>query len=249
MVLKAKGLEADLKEITRQTYTPGSKGSFSIDMISAVRRRGLLGVPIRDLTSLLTEVAAGHPVIVFQNLWFPWMPNWHYAVAVGYDLTGPDLILHSGKDKFDEMDMRLFERSWSMTQYWGLLVLSPGEMAASVDDLGHVSAISGLEQTGKFEEALKGYEAVIAKWPTSLPALIGLGNVHFEKKNFARSVQYLLEATKSHVGSSVAWHNLATAQGAAGKIKDAQVSARQALSLAEGSDLEAYKTSLKAYLP
>src|SRR2546422_3737218 len=46
-------------------------------------RSGQLAVPVTTLSDLLAEVAAGHPVLVFQNLGLHWIPRWHFAVAVG----------------------------------------------------------------------------------------------------------------------------------------------------------------------
>ena len=48
------------------------------------------------LADLLQEVAAGHPVIVLQNLGLEWIPVWHYSVVIGYDLSRGQLVLRSG---------------------------------------------------------------------------------------------------------------------------------------------------------
>lgn len=249
MVIKSQGRDVDLKEITQQMYTPGSKGTFSTDLTSAIRRQGMLGVPVKNLKSMLTEISSGHPVMVFQNLGFSWYPQWHYAVAVGYDLKGPDVILHSGKTKYLEEDMRLFERSWSQANYWAIVVLNPGTLAASADDLEHVGAISGLEQAGKLEEAHKSYGAVLEKWPMSLPALIGMGNVLYSKKDLKAAGKYLSLAVKFHPESAMAWHNLATVQGEMGESKAAKDSSLKAISLVRDDELLTYKESLKAWLP
>lgn len=247
MVMKSYGYEVGTKALASQMMTPDSKGSFKSDMISTVRRQGMLGVQIEDMKALLSEIEAGNPVIVFQNLGFDIYPNWHYSVALGYDLRGPDIILHSGKYKNKEVDMRFFERSWSKGDYWGLVVLPPGNLSASADDLAHSEGISGLEQVGKLEEAEVSYEAVLEKWPTSLTALIGMGNVLYAKKDFQGSVDYLTKATKAHPTSSVAWHNLANAQGAAGRRSEAKSSAKKAISLVTGADTATYEESLKEF--
>ncbi len=249
MVMKSSGRKVDLDELTSQMYTPGSKGTFSTDLVSTIRRQGMLGVPVKDLRSILTEISAGNPVLVFQNLGFSWYPQWHYAVAVGYDLHGPDLILHSGETKKLKEDMRVFERSWSLANYWAMVVLNPGALAASADDLAHVSAASGLEQVGKLEEAHKTYSAVLTKWPQSLPALIGISNVLYNKKDLKQSSRYLTDAVKFHPLSAMAWHNLATVQGEMGQVKAARLSSQKAITLVGADELTTYKESLKAWLP
>ena len=247
MVMKANHYDVGAKALAEQMFTPKSNGTFKMDMVSAVRRQGMLGVSVKDLKDLLTEIQAGHPVIVFQNLGFDWMPNWHYAVAIGYDLDGPDIYLHSGDDKNKKVDLRYFERSWAKGGHWGLVVLPPGSLTASSDDLAHAEAISGLEQVGKIDEAEVSYQAVLVKWPKSLPALIGMGNVLYAKKDFLGSVDYLTKATQYHPTSSAAWHNLANAQGAAGKLQDARLSAKKAISLASESETHLYQESLKEF--
>jgi hypothetical protein len=57
-------------------------------MIGAARRHGRLAYLITGPDSMFEEVAAGHPVIVLQNLGLSWYPVWHYAVVVGYDQLG-----------------------------------------------------------------------------------------------------------------------------------------------------------------
>ena len=68
-------------------YTPGREGTLASDMIAAARRNGRVAVPVTSLPALLAELAAGNPVIVFQNLGLGFVPRWHYAVAFGYDLA------------------------------------------------------------------------------------------------------------------------------------------------------------------
>jgi uncharacterized protein YvpB len=248
MMMKFHQQEVGAKTLASQMITPKSNGTFNMDMISAVRRQGMLGVEISEMKDLMTEIQAGHPVIVFQNLGFDWIPNWHYALAIGYDLDGPDIFLHSGEDKNKKVDLRLFERSWGKGGNWGLVVLPPGSLAASADDLAHAEAISGLELAGKLDDAEVSYETVLNKWPKSLPNLIGMGNVLYAKKDFLGSVDYLTKATQFHPTSSVAWHNLANAQGAAGKSRDAKSSAHKAISLATESENKIYQESLKEFL-
>lgn len=248
MILEFNKRNVDLKELSSQMMTPAARGTYATDLVTAVRRQGMIAIRINDLKSLLTEVSAGNPVLVFQNMGFGFMPKWHYAVVVGHDLDGPDIILHSGKKKFKKMDMRFFERTWSMTDYWGIVVIAPGKLAASVSDLGHTLGISGLEQVKKLVEAKISYEAVLKKWPESLPALIGMGNVLYAKEEFPRSVRYLKKAALYHPNSGEVWHNLATAQGAAGQFADAKESALKALNLVEGIEKVHFKKSLAPFL-
>ena len=248
MILESLGKKTDLRLLSSQMITPGASGTYSTDLISSIRRQGMLGVEVNNLENLLVEISAGNPVLVFQNLGFSFYPRWHYAVALGYELKGPDMILHSGTDKYLKTDMRLFERTWELAGNWGLVILAPGKLSATGTELAHASSASGLERIGKLAEAEISYETILEKWPKSLPALIGLGNIKYAKKSFKQSMNYLKQATQYHPESSMAWHNLAIAQGAAKRIKAARFSSSTALKLANPSEKVAFKENLKDYL-
>ena len=68
MALQANGQKVSVEEIVPQVFTPLAKGTFQTDLISASRRHGMLALPVEGIENLLSEVAAGHPVIVFENL-------------------------------------------------------------------------------------------------------------------------------------------------------------------------------------
>ena len=222
-----------------------SEGTFQTDMISASRRHGMMAVGVNSLNSLLKEIEAGNPVIVFQNLALAKLPRWHYAIATGYNLKSKDIILHSGNEKNQKMNIGVFEYTWSLGTYWGLVIMNPGELSATGSELQHMSAASGLEAAGLISEAEISYRAIIQKWPDSLSARIGLANIHYNRSEFAEAVIYLKAATIKHPTSSIAWHNLAIAQKAARMQEDALESSQKALSLAEASVKTQYQESLK----
>ena len=97
MVLQWAGMDVTQAEIAAQAFSPGATGTYLADMVGTARRRGQLAVPISSLADLLGEIAADHPVIIFQNLGLSWAPTWHYAVAVGYDLKDDQIFLNSGE--------------------------------------------------------------------------------------------------------------------------------------------------------
>jgi hypothetical protein len=247
MTLAWSGKMVSVDELAKETFTPGASGTYQSDMIGASRRNGMLAVPIHGLPSLMKEVAAGHPVIVFENLAFKWYPMYHYALVYGYDLNAEDVTMHSGPVEAKRWDLRKFERSWMLGDYWGLVVLPPGRLAASVDDLAHATAASALEGLGHRDEARLIYESVLRKWPSSLSALIGLSNLDYAAGSFARAEELLSRAVKAHPSNAAAWHNLAIAQGATGHARLAHESAMKAISLAAPMEKAAYDESLKEY--
>lgn len=209
MAMRFAGQDVSFEEISTLTYTPGLKGTLQQDLISASRRQGMMAIPIHNLSALLKEVSAGHPVIVFENLALSWAPQWHYALVFGYDLQKQEVIMHSGPNAFYHWDMKKFERSWMLGDYWGLVVLPAGELAVSAGEITHATAAVGLESANKTPEAEKSYRKILEKWPTSLVTLIGLANLAFKKGDRKEARRLLQVAVKAHPESAAAKHNLA----------------------------------------
>lgn len=249
MAMNWAGNPVSIDALGVQTFTPGKSGTLQADLLSASRRNGMLAVPVQGMPALLKEIAAGHPVIVLQNLAFSWYPKWHYAIAHGYDLGERDLHLHSGPDANKKLDLKKFEASWALGKYWGLVVLPPTQLSVSADDLAHTAAAAGLEQLGKLREAESIYRNVLGRWPSSLGALIGIGNTRYAAQDYRAAAKYLGLATEKHADSANAWHNLAVAQGAAGQRAKARKSAARAIALAgDGATADKFRVSLGAWL-
>ncbi|HEY9548129.1 MAG TPA: PA2778 family cysteine peptidase, partial [Kiloniellaceae bacterium] len=123
MTLTWSGLAETPESLAPQVYTPGREGTLAPDIVAAARRKGRLAVEVRALDGLLAEIAAGNPVLVFQNLALDWWPQWHFAVAIGYDLDRRMLVLHSGTTERLETPLDAFERTWARSGHWALLTL------------------------------------------------------------------------------------------------------------------------------
>ena len=248
MVMNHRGRMITVDELAGEMMTPVAGGTYQTDMLSASRRNGMMAVGVYNLESLLKEIEAGNPVIVFQNLALEKMPRWHYAVATGYDLKRKEIILHSGNKKDLRMNIGVFDHTWSLGKYWGMVVLEPGKLSATGSELHHMTAAAGLEAFGKISEAEISYSSIIERWPDSLSARIGLANIRYNQGNFAEAVIYLRAATLKHPDSSIAWHNLAIALKAARLQKEAYESSVKALSLADASVKKQYQENLKEIL-
>ncbi|MBA2405898.1 MAG: PA2778 family cysteine peptidase [Bdellovibrionales bacterium] len=211
MMMSHAGKRVSTTELSAQAFTPNKQGSFQSDMITAVRRQKMIPVPLNELKNLLRELQAGNPVLVLQNLGLSWYPRWHYAVVVGYDLTNSEIILHSGKSSFMRISLYTFEKTWNRSENWSLLIVNPGEIPATVTEVEMIKATAHLEQMSLMHEASLGYQSVLKKWPHSLGALIGLGNIFYHKKDFSNSARVLKEATEFHPDSLEARFNYSVA--------------------------------------
>lgn len=136
---------------------------------------GRLAYPITGTQAMLSELAAGHPVLVVQNLGVESQPLWNCVVAIGFDRPAGLVVLHSGDQAGKRMSLRLFERLWADSGQWGLVVLKPGDLPAAAAQADYVKAAYALQRAGRYWEAVLAYDAALATWPSDPPALMGLG--------------------------------------------------------------------------
>ena len=176
MALTYSDLPITPEALQSQVYTPSRKGSLQMAMIGATRRQGRIAYPILGMNSIWPEIAAGHPVVVLQNLGLSWIPVWHYAVVIGYDFIENTVILRSGTTERKVMSFFTFEKTWARSDYWGLIVLKPTQLPATAREKDYLAAVFGLEKSRRFDAAIEGYQKALTRWPRSLIAFMGLGN-------------------------------------------------------------------------
>lgn len=231
MALTASGVAVTPDQLAPTVFTPGRAGSLQTDMISASRRHGRIAYPIHDLRGILMEITAGTPVVVFQNLALSWYPQWHYAVAIGYDMNEKNLILHSGITPRDRMRLTTFEHTWKRGGSWAMAVLPPDRLPATAQPQPYLTAIKGLEQAKQFEAAAVAYATALSRWPDDLQALLGRGNALYALNRKSDAAQAFRAATKQHPESGAAFNNLAHVLAELGQLAEAEKSARQAIAL------------------
>lgn len=243
MVLSWGGLQIGPDELTPQVFTPSLKGSLQPAMIAATRRQGRVAYPINGASALLQEIAAGHPVIVLQNLGLAWIPVWHYAVVIGYDFNADVIILHSGVTRQKKTALRTFENTWARGDHWGLLVLPPDRLPATAEEKAWVSAVVGLEKARQWGAAVEGYQIALHRWPQSFSAHIGLSNSYYAKGDFKSATAVLQKTTARFPHEGVAFNNLAQVLWKQGKKQEAIKAARQAVQLG-GPFVEQFQKTL-----
>jgi hypothetical protein len=196
-------------DIIPKVFVPLRKGSLQPALMSAARHHNRLAYPIKGIKPLLTELAAGHPVIILHNLGLQWFPRWHYSVALGYHLTEGIVIMHSGQEARRRMSWQLFMRTWKRADYWGLVVLPPGQLPASADEQSYLGAVLGLEQARQFRGAALAYTVALERWHDSLGALMGLGNCCYALGDLIGAEQAFRYAVEAHPRSAASCNNLA----------------------------------------
>lgn len=209
MTLAWSGLEVTQDDLVPVVYTPGRQGTLQSDILAGARRFERLALAVDTLPDLLAEVAAGHPVLVFQNLGLRSFPQWHYAVVTGYDRDARTVRLHSGRSENLTTALSTFARTWARGGNWAVVVLPPDRLPATADERAVLEAASALERAGAPAAAAAGYTAILGRWPTSLPGWIGLGNAAYAEGDHARAIAAFRAATEVHPTAAAAWQNLA----------------------------------------
>lgn len=231
MVLNWSGVSVEPSELTKEVYTPGLKGSLQSSLIGGARRHGRVAYTLTGIEFLMAEISAGNPVIVLVNLGFSWYPQWHYAVAIGYDREREEVILHSGTTANEVVSSRTFKNVWKRGKFWGLLVLPPEKMPKMVEEEKWLEAVAGLENTGKWGTAAVGYSTALKKWGKSFLAWMGLGNSLYNLGDLDSSAEAFYQATLIQPDNGVAFNNWAHVLAEQGNLHEAEAAAQHAVDL------------------
>lgn len=229
------GLAADPERLADTVFLPSRQGSLQLEMLSGARRQGAVATLLPgELGSLLREVAAGHPVVVLQNLGLDFAPSWHYAVLVGYDLPARELVLRSGEVERERMSLRTFEYTWARAGHWAMAVLPPGQLPVTARLADAVQASLGFARVAAPAAQVRAWRAVAEHWPQDLLATMALGNALHAAGDAAAAAEAFEHAARRH-DSAAAWNNLALTRlglgdrvGAAQAARHAVARARQA---------------------
>ncbi len=233
-VLVNQGVVVAPEQLVPEVYLPQRGGSLQVELVAAARRRGrlvyLLEAP--ELGNLLREVAAGYPVLVMQNLGLDWLPQWHYAVVVGYDLARESVILRSATVRRWESPLAVFERTWARAGYWGVVIVPPGQIPVTATPLGYLRAAYDLELVGRHSEAAAAYHSAQYRWPDESAAALALGNLEYRKGEYLAAERVYREALLTHPQQPMLWNNLAYTLAARHCVAEALAAVRCARQLA-----------------
>ena len=241
------------EQLVGQVYLPQRAGSLQTELMAATRRAGLVAYELLpNSDEWLKEVAAGHPVLILENLRFSFYPQWHYAVIVGYDLQANEVILRSGSIRQLVVPMTQFMAQWRGGRSWGFVALKADQLPASAMSTNNTSnqaaarylqAVTALERVAP-DAALTAYQTALHPWPDELAALIGLGNLYYQKKQWVAAEQQYRRATQVHPTSVDAFNNLAQVLLDQQQWQTALQAAQMAVSLG-GVRIDIYQATLK----
>jgi tetratricopeptide (TPR) repeat protein len=245
MVAQAAGRTVTPEQLTPQVYLPGRQGALQAEMLAAARRNGLVPYVIEpSLKALLRELANGAPVLVLQNLSLPMAPQWHYAVAVGYDWPAGEIELHSGTTERLRMPLSTFERTWGRSQHWAVRVAAPDAPPTTADGARWAAAVAPLERLD-VQAAHTAYQAGLRRWPQVALLHFGAGNTAHALGASDDARRAFEAATELQPDFADAWNNLAWLRLQRGDAPGARAAAERAVALG-GPRLAAYQATWRA---
>ena len=237
MIFHSAGINIEPEQLKDYLYIPDKQGSLQIEMLAATRRQGLLAYLLQPkLQDVLTEISAGNPVVVLQNLGLSWYPVWHYAVAIGYDLNTEEIILRSGSTQRLRMPFTTFEHTWARSQYWAMVALPPSRIPQTAKPENYIQSITALQHSSPSTDVGSAYTAAMLRWPDSLLAKIAAGNHAYSRGDLNLAEQIFRKASQVHPDSAAGFNNLAQTLSDQGKFDSALQAIQRALEI--GGPLE-----------
>lgn len=237
-LLRASGLDVDPQTLSPQMFIPGRRGSLQAELIGTTRRHDRIPYVLASTAEeMIAELEAGRPVLVLQNLGTSRLPRWHYAVLVGYDADRNVAILRSGRKERLEMRWQRFAATWHRGGRWAMTTLVPGVIPTHADAPRYVEAAAGLEEAGRTQAASAAYDAVIARWPETMVAWLGRGNIAYAARDRNAAADAYLRATLIAPADPTPRNNLAQVLADANCATEASRQVERAIALAEGTPL------------
>lgn len=210
MMLNTQGFQTDPDALTERVYLPERHGTLQVELVSAARDYNLVVYPLaKDVAAIMKEVAAGHPVLVMQNLGLDWWPQWHFAVVTGFDPQSQSLILNTDTRQANEQSLTVFMNTWKRADQWAVVMLPPDELPATAKPLPYLKAAHDLEATGHLDAAYTAYHEAAVTWPNQPAALFGLGNVAYEQGQWRSASNHFQTLVKRFPEQASGWNNLA----------------------------------------
>lgn len=243
-MLTYRGVSVAPDELIDRVYLPEREGSVTVEMEAAARGYGMLVYPVApQLEPVLSEIAAGNPVLVLQNLGFDWWPRWHYAVVVGYDLGEGTIILRSGVTRRYLVSMGVFETTWRRAYYWARVMAPPEILPAGAEPFGYLKAGVALEQSAQEAAALSAYRTATGRWPESAVAWLARGNLAYRLGMAGEAEESFRLGLKAEPTDTALWNNLGYALARRHCGAQALAAIRCAISLEPGNP--EYRDSLQ----
>ncbi|VVN49823.1 hypothetical protein PS685_00095 [Pseudomonas fluorescens] len=135
--------------LVKPLQLPGAEASLQSNIEELAAGYGLMVYPLdKSLSALLTQVAAGYPVMLRFSDGTLWSEP-RYAMLVGYNRAKGTVLLRAGMERRRLMDFNTFESAWKDAGGWAVLILSPTQLPANVDNTRWLKIANELSRSGQ----------------------------------------------------------------------------------------------------
>jgi hypothetical protein len=147
--------------LDKPLHLPGAEADLERNMQVLAREYGMLVYPLEDrLPALLTQVAAGYPVMARLTEGSTFWAEPRYVVVVGYNLQKSTVLLRSGMSRRLPMSFSVFESAWKSADHWAILIQRPSQLPAKVDAQRWQQAANATAQAGQEQAAAQALKVL-----------------------------------------------------------------------------------------
>ncbi|MCU0073562.1 peptidase C39 family protein [Pseudomonas koreensis] len=149
--------------LEKPLHLPGAEDKLQQNLQSLAREYGMVVYPLdSNLPALLTQVAAGYPVMVHFSEGSAFWAEPRYAILSGYDRLKQKVLLRAGMNRRELMSFSSFESALEKSGGWAVLIQKPTQIPAAVDQQRWLKAADALAQAGQEREAAQARKALAA---------------------------------------------------------------------------------------
>ncbi|MHB2248742.1 peptidase C39 family protein [Pseudomonas fitomaticsae] len=147
--------------LEKPLHLPGAEDKLQQNLPSLAREYGMVVYPLdSNLPALLTQVAAGYPVMVRFSEGSAFWAEPRYAILSGYDRLKQKVLLRAGMNRRELMSFSSFESALEKSGGWAVLIQKPTQIPAAVDQQRWLKAADALAQAGQEREAAQARKAL-----------------------------------------------------------------------------------------
>ncbi|MCU7647520.1 peptidase C39 family protein [Pseudomonas piscis] len=147
--------------LDKPLHLPGAEAQLQQNMQKLAREYGMVVYPLDDnLAALLTQVAAGYPVLVRFTEGRAFWTEPRYAVLAGYNRDKQTVLLRGAKLRRQLMEFGEFESAWKDAGSFAVLIQAPEQLPAEVDRQRWLKAVNELAQAGQEQAAARAGKAL-----------------------------------------------------------------------------------------
>ncbi len=160
-MLSQQGVRVTPGLLDKPLNLPAGVANLQGSIESVARDYGLVVYPLdHNLPALLTQVAAGYPVLVRYSDGVAFLGEPRYALLVGYDSRKQRVLLRSGMNRRMQLDFGNFTSAWEKEGSWAVLVQKPNQLPAQVERQRWLKAAQDLRQSGQEQAAAQATRAI-----------------------------------------------------------------------------------------